>query len=89
MTIAEAKKAKQHEKDKRINVRQDGASRDTTFVNIPTDVHLNIRLLDSSSLQEKFLVAYILRMIKDYVDRNQQMAWLIRSCHSLSSQVIW
>ena len=89
MTIAEAKKAKQHEKDIGINVRQDGASRDTTFVNIPTDVHLNIRLLDSSSLQEKFLVAYILRMIKDYVDRNQQMAWLIRSCHSLSSQVIW
>ncbi|GAV69657.1 UBX domain-containing protein, partial [Cephalotus follicularis] len=34
------------------------------------DVHLNIRLLNGVSLQEKFSVTSTLRMIKDYVDEN-------------------
>ncbi|KAG4179936.1 hypothetical protein ERO13_A10G134800v2 [Gossypium hirsutum] len=51
--------------------RQDGASENTATTNVPTDVHLNIRLPDGSSLQEKFPVGNTLRMIKDYVDRNQ------------------
>jgi hypothetical protein len=36
-----------------------------------SDVHLNIRLPDGSSLQEKFSVTSILRMVKDYVNSNQ------------------
>lgn len=51
--------------------RQDGASENTATTNVPTDVYLNIRLPDGSSLQEKFPVGNTLRMIKDYVDRNQ------------------
>ncbi|MBA0624789.1 hypothetical protein Godav_010078 [Gossypium davidsonii] len=65
VSAAEAEKGMQHVKDK-----EDGALENTT-ANIPTDVYLNIRLPDSSSLQEKFPVTYTLRMIKDYVDRNQ------------------
>uniref|UniRef100_A0A1J3JL71 UBX domain-containing protein 4 n=1 Tax=Noccaea caerulescens TaxID=107243 RepID=A0A1J3JL71_NOCCA len=34
-------------------------------------VHLNIRLPDGGSLQEKFSVTSILRMVKDYVNSNQ------------------
>ncbi|XVE84569.1 hypothetical protein DITRI_Ditri17bG0023600 [Diplodiscus trichospermus] len=71
LSAAEAEKALQHEKDKGVDDRQDGTSEHTATANIPTDVHLSIRLPDSSSLQEKFPVAYTLRMIKDYVDRNQ------------------
>ncbi|KAG6767559.1 hypothetical protein POTOM_028769 [Populus tomentosa] len=40
-------------------------------VNVSSDVHLNIRLPDGVSLQEKFSVTSTLRMVKDYVDRNQ------------------
>ncbi|XP_057460259.1 plant UBX domain-containing protein 11-like isoform X2 [Actinidia eriantha] len=40
----------------------------------PTDVHLNIRLLDGANLQEKFLLTSTLRMVKDYVDGNQASA---------------
>lgn len=36
-----------------------------------SDVHLNIRLPDGGSLQEKFSVTSILRMVKDYVNSNQ------------------
>ncbi|XP_059653929.1 plant UBX domain-containing protein 11 isoform X2 [Cornus florida] len=36
-----------------------------------TDVHLNIRLPDGSSLQEKFSLTSTLRMVKVYVDENQ------------------
>ncbi|XVF84447.1 hypothetical protein PTKIN_Ptkin17bG0037600 [Pterospermum kingtungense] len=71
VSAAEAEKPKQHEKGKGIDDKQDGTSESTATANIPTDVHLNIRLPDSSSLQEKFPVAYTLRMVKDYVDRNQ------------------
>lgn len=35
------------------------------------DVYLNIRLPSGSSLQVKFLVMDTLRMVKDYVDKNQ------------------
>ncbi|TYI84350.1 hypothetical protein E1A91_D05G357300v1 [Gossypium mustelinum] len=66
VSAAEAEKDMQHVKDK-----VDGALENTTTANMPTDVHLNIRLPDSSSLQEKFPVTYTLSMIKDYVDRNQ------------------
>ncbi|KAL4282339.1 hypothetical protein GQ457_03G025520 [Hibiscus cannabinus] len=67
VSAAEAEKAMQHVNDKGI----DDALENTATANIPTDVHLNIRLPDSSSLQEKFPVTYTLSMIKDYVDRNQ------------------
>ncbi|KAK8677062.1 hypothetical protein V6N13_142618 [Hibiscus sabdariffa] len=67
VSAAEAEKAMQHVKDKGI----DDALENTATANIPTDVHLNIRLPDSSSLQERFPVTYTLSMIKDYVDRNQ------------------
>ncbi|XP_011026360.1 PREDICTED: uncharacterized protein LOC105126995 isoform X1 [Populus euphratica] len=40
-------------------------------VNVSSDVHLNIRLPDGVSLQEKFSVTSTLRMVKNYVDRNQ------------------
>ncbi|XP_052310660.1 plant UBX domain-containing protein 11 isoform X3 [Populus trichocarpa] len=40
-------------------------------VNVSSDVHLNIRLPDGVSLQEKFSVTSTLRTVKDYVDRNQ------------------
>ena len=40
-------------------------------VNVSSDVHLNIRLPDGVSLQEKFSVISTLRMVKDYVDKNQ------------------
>lgn len=66
VSAAEAEKDMQHVKDK-----VDGALENSTTANIPTDVHLNIRLPDSRSLQEKFPVTYTLSMIKDYVDRNQ------------------
>lgn len=36
-----------------------------------SDVHLNIRLPDGGSLQEKFSVTSILRTVKDYVNSNQ------------------
>lgn len=36
------------------------------------DVHLNIRLPNGSSLQRKFSVMSSLRMVKDYVDENQE-----------------
>ncbi|XP_010506182.1 PREDICTED: plant UBX domain-containing protein 11 isoform X2 [Camelina sativa] len=36
-----------------------------------SDVHLNIRLPDGASLQEKFSVTSILRIVKDYVSSNQ------------------
>lgn len=36
-----------------------------------TDVHLNIRLPNGVSLREKFSVTSALRLVKDYVDKNQ------------------
>ncbi|KAK8487110.1 hypothetical protein V6N13_133498 [Hibiscus sabdariffa] len=66
-------KAMQHEKNKSIDGRQDGASENTATANVPTIVHLNIRLPDGNSLQEKFPVGNTLRMIKDYVDSNQSI----------------
>lgn len=45
-----------------------------SFLSQSTDVHLNIRLLNGASLQEKFLVTNTLRMVKDYVDLNQASA---------------
>ncbi|KAK6255338.1 hypothetical protein SCA6_016643 [Theobroma cacao] len=71
VSAAEAEEPVQHEKDKGINDKEDGGSDKPSTANIPTDVHLNIRLPDGSSLREKFPVADTLRMVKDYVDRNQ------------------
>lgn len=39
--------------------------------NKSTDVHLNIRLPDGSSLKEKFPMTSTLSMVKDFVDENQ------------------
>lgn len=39
--------------------------------NKSTDVHLNIRLPNGNSLQEKFPVTSTLSMVKDFVDQNQ------------------
>lgn len=36
----------------------------------PNEVHLNIRLPNGTSLQDKFLVAQTLRMVKDFVDKD-------------------
>lgn len=36
-----------------------------------SDVHLNIRLPNGVSLREKFTLTSALRVVKDYVDRNQ------------------
>ncbi|KAK3204541.1 hypothetical protein Dsin_018587 [Dipteronia sinensis] len=47
------------------------ASGDCGKVSETSDVHLNIRLPNGVSLQEKFSVASTLRMVKDHVDRNQ------------------
>ncbi|CAK7334111.1 unnamed protein product [Dovyalis caffra] len=41
-------------------------------INVSSDVHLNIRLPDGVSLQQKFSVTSTLRMVRDYVDRNQE-----------------
>ncbi|XP_021291247.1 plant UBX domain-containing protein 11 isoform X2 [Herrania umbratica] len=71
VSAAGAEEAVQHEKDKSINEKEDGGSDNPSTANTPTDVHLNIRLLDGSSLREKFPMADTLRMVKDYVDRNQ------------------
>ncbi|XP_052207351.1 plant UBX domain-containing protein 11 [Diospyros lotus] len=40
-----------------------------------TDVYLNLRLLDGTNLQRKFLLTNTLRMVKDYVDENQASAF--------------
>ncbi|KAF9663271.1 hypothetical protein SADUNF_Sadunf17G0020900 [Salix dunnii] len=47
-----------------------GTLDDNKTINVSSDVHLNIRLPDGVSLQEKFFVTSTLRMVKDYVDRN-------------------
>ncbi|CAN1253316.1 Plant UBX domain-containing protein 11 [Linum perenne] len=36
------------------------------------DVHLNIKLLNGTSIKEKFLVSSTLRMVKEYVDKNPE-----------------
>ncbi|KAL6976255.1 hypothetical protein U1Q18_025042 [Sarracenia purpurea var. burkii] len=43
-------------------------------LNKSTDVHLNIRLLDGSSIKGMFLVTSSLGMVKDYVVKNQTSA---------------
>ncbi|KAM0024941.1 putative Ubiquitin-like domain, UBX domain, Ubiquitin-like domain superfamily [Helianthus debilis subsp. tardiflorus] len=40
--------------------------------NISTDIYLNIRLPGGASLQEKFEPTSTLKMVKDYVDENQE-----------------
>uniref|UniRef100_A0A2P2KIL3 Uncharacterized protein MANES_11G115700 n=1 Tax=Rhizophora mucronata TaxID=61149 RepID=A0A2P2KIL3_RHIMU len=51
---------------KKLDVSDNGAR-----LNASNDVHLNIRLPNGVSLQEKFSATTTLGIIKDYVDRNQ------------------
>lgn len=62
-----------HDK-KKDAIKDDEIKVQESFSSQSTEVHLNIRLLDGASLQEKFLVANTLRMVKDYVDQNQASA---------------
>uniref|UniRef100_A0A5B7BW25 UBX domain-containing protein n=1 Tax=Davidia involucrata TaxID=16924 RepID=A0A5B7BW25_DAVIN len=58
--------------DKKVEtVQNEKADVLDSYTNKSTDVHLNIRLPDGSSLQEKFSVMSTVRMVKDYVDENQ------------------
>ncbi|XP_015088298.1 plant UBX domain-containing protein 11 isoform X2 [Solanum pennellii] len=58
-------------KDPEINIVEDAAAESDDSSNTFHDVYLNIRLPDGSSLQVKFLVIDTLRMVKNYVDKNQ------------------
>lgn len=58
-------------KDPEINIVEDAAAESDNSSNTLHDVYLNIRLPDGSSLQVKFLVIDTLRMVKNYVDKNQ------------------
>lgn len=53
------------------NVEDQKAGTLDISTNKSTDVHLNIRLPNGNSLQEKFPVTSTLSMVKDYVDKNQ------------------
>ncbi|KAM3702584.1 hypothetical protein ACB098_04G035800 [Castanea mollissima] len=68
----EVKEAEQDEKAKAVNDKQAYALDDFVRDDKPSDVHLNIRLPSGVNLQEKFSVASTLKMVKEYVDENQQ-----------------
>ncbi|KAL5849176.1 hypothetical protein ACOSQ4_007189 [Xanthoceras sorbifolium] len=68
---AEANDEVQHEEAVGPHDGKIDASGDCGKVRETNDVHLNIRLPNGVSLQEKFSVTSTLRMVKDYVDRNQ------------------
>ena len=53
------------------NVEDQKAGTSDISTNKSTDVHLNIRLPNGNSLQEKFPVTSTLSMVKDFVDQNQ------------------
>ncbi|CAL1404642.1 unnamed protein product [Linum trigynum] len=53
--------------EKEIDVIDKGSK-----INASNDVYLNIKLLYGTSIQEKFLVSNTLRMVKEYVDSNQE-----------------
>ncbi|XP_050213340.1 plant UBX domain-containing protein 11 [Mercurialis annua] len=50
---------------------KDDIACDDKRVNTPSDVYLNIRLPSGANLQDKFSLTSTLRMVIDYVDRNQ------------------
>jgi len=56
-------------------VEEDKSDALDSFLSQSTDVYLNIRLLDGTNLQRKFLLTNTLRMVKDYVDENQASAF--------------
>lgn len=62
-------------KDPEINIVEDATAEKADFSddlsNTFYDVYLNIRLPDGSSIQVKFLSMDTLRMVKNYVDKNQ------------------
>ncbi|KAM4113986.1 hypothetical protein ACJW30_04G036500 [Castanea mollissima] len=68
----EVKEAEQDEKAEAVNDKQAYALDDFVRDDKPSDVHLNIRLPSGVNLQEKFSVASTLKMVKEYVDENQQ-----------------
>ncbi|KAF3960716.1 hypothetical protein CMV_014591 [Castanea mollissima] len=68
----EVKEAEHDEKAKAVNDKQAYALDDFVRDDKPSDVHLNIRLPSGVNLQEKFSVASTLKMVKEYVDENQQ-----------------
>ncbi|KDP42865.1 hypothetical protein JCGZ_23807 [Jatropha curcas] len=70
--ITEANEALRDEANDSFDDRKADTLGNTTSVNALSDVHLNIRLPSGVSLQDKFSVGSTLRMIKDYVDRNQE-----------------
>ncbi|XP_022150426.1 plant UBX domain-containing protein 11 isoform X2 [Momordica charantia] len=71
----EAKKDVQEEKngivDQNNAFKNESVRKDYTS----SDVHLNIRLLNGVSLQEKFPKTSTLRMVKDYVDSSQESSF--------------
>ncbi|XP_075661978.1 plant UBX domain-containing protein 11 isoform X3 [Castanea sativa] len=68
----EIKEVEQDEKAEAVNDKQAYALDDFVRDDKPSDVHLNIRLPSGVNLQEKFSVASTLKMVKEYVDENQQ-----------------
>ena len=68
----EVKEAEQDGKAEAVNDKQAYALDDFVRDDKSSDVHLNIRLPGGVSLQEKFYVTSTLRMVKEYVDENQQ-----------------
>ncbi|KAJ6683482.1 hypothetical protein OIU85_007195 [Salix viminalis] len=70
LTTTEIKEAGGDKKAKSTNGLGPGTLEDKKSINVLSEVHLNIRLPDGVSLQEKFSVTSTLRMVKDYVDRN-------------------
>ncbi|KAI3823144.1 hypothetical protein L1987_04576 [Smallanthus sonchifolius] len=64
----------QHEAkpEKTENIQTDKADNSDLGSKISTDIYLNIRLPGGASLQEKFEPTSTLKMVKDYVDENQE-----------------
>lgn len=71
LVVAEANESLQSEKIECVDDGKADTFNNNTRVNVLTDVHLNIRLPNGVSLQEKFSVTSALGIVKDYVDKNQ------------------
>ncbi|KAI7739014.1 hypothetical protein M8C21_030547 [Ambrosia artemisiifolia] len=54
------------------NIQTEKADNSDLGANISTDIYLNIRLPGGASLQEKFEPTSTLKVVKDYVDENQE-----------------
>ncbi|KAJ6991339.1 plant UBX domain-containing protein 11-like isoform X2 [Populus alba x Populus x berolinensis] len=71
LSTAEIKEVGGDKKAESMDDMVPGTLNNNKKVNVSSDAHLNIRLPDGVSLQEKFSVTSTLRMVKDFVDRNQ------------------